>query len=325
MNLTAASDDTGVERAIRAYARMGSRKPPTRASSTGTTSRVDDHQERIRTAVDLMAPNSRAAAASDLECWLGWCERKAVAPLTPNPRHVLRYLRHLRAKGMRSTTLRRRVASLARAYRILLKGYDHLPTDAASVRDILLAWEMEDQHSDSSRVEPEPSPDPDELLAACGSDLAGMRDQAVVVLHMRLNLKHSEATSACVEDLAILPDGSAKLTLPVAAAVRLRIDAVSIAQGDATRLQQWIVVAGLTEGPILRRIVLDKRRQATREAANARRAEVARRFGTPYVALDDEQDTERAGPMALTRQGLNLILEKLRDRMAQRRRNGTAR
>lgn len=321
MKRTATSDDAGIERAIQAYGRMGSRKPPTHTTSAGVTARIENHQERIRTAVDLMAPNSRAAAASDLECWLNWCESEAVTPLTPHPRHVLRHLRHLRAQGMRSTTLKRRVASLARAYKILMKGYDHLPTDAASVRDLLLSWQMEDQHGDATKVESETPPDPDELLAACGEDLTGLRDQAAVILHLRFDLKHSEATSACVEDLAVLPDGSAKLTLPVAAAVRLRMDTVGIDQHDATMLQQWIMAAGLTEGPILRRIILDKRRQATREAADARRAEVARRFGTPYVALDDEQNTERAGSTALTRQGLNLVLHKLKTRVVQRARD----
>jgi hypothetical protein len=317
MKRTATSDDAGIERAIRAYGRMGSRKPPTHTTSAGVTARIENHQERIRTAVDLMGPNSRAAAASDLECWLDWCEREAVTPLTPHPRHILRHLRHLRAQGMRSTTLKRRVASLARAYKILVKGYDHLPTDAASVRDLLLAWQMEDQHGNASKVEPETTHDPNELLAACGGDLAGLRDQAAVILHLRLDLKHSEATSACIENLADLPDGSAKLTLPEAAAVRMRIDAVVIDPDDANRLKQWIMTAGLADGPILRRIVVDKRRQSKREAANARRADVARRFGTPYVALDDEQDTERAGSTALTRQGLNLVLHKLKDRLIQ--------
>ena len=63
-----------------------------------------------------MAEASKAALASDLACYLRWCEDICVAPLPAEPENLVRYIAMLEARGAKPATVARRVASLATAH-----------------------------------------------------------------------------------------------------------------------------------------------------------------------------------------------------------------
>jgi len=48
-----------------------------------------------------MAAASKAALASDLACYLRWCEDIQVAPLPAEPENLVRYITRLEARGSR--------------------------------------------------------------------------------------------------------------------------------------------------------------------------------------------------------------------------------
>lgn len=57
-----------------------------------------------------MAAASKAALASDLACYLRWCEDIRVAPLPAEPEDLVRYITMLETRGAKPATVARRVA-----------------------------------------------------------------------------------------------------------------------------------------------------------------------------------------------------------------------
>jgi hypothetical protein len=55
-----------------------------------------------------MAAASKAALASDLACYLRWCDDKRIAPLPAEPEDLVRYIAMLEARGAKPATVARR-------------------------------------------------------------------------------------------------------------------------------------------------------------------------------------------------------------------------
>ncbi|MEG8026218.1 hypothetical protein QP162_20940 [Sphingomonas aurantiaca] len=81
---------------------------------------------------------SKAALASDLACYLRWCEDIRVAPLPAEPENLVRYIAMLEARGAKPATVARRVASLATAHGLSgLQEKGHAPSSHVMVRAAL--------------------------------------------------------------------------------------------------------------------------------------------------------------------------------------------
>lgn len=189
-------------------------------------------------------------------------------------------------------TLARRLASIARVHRILGFGdSEALPTQAGMVRDTLkgirrkagvrqrqaaplrLGRAMPEPGAPSS-VEPEPGgqgdpgsqPAPglraepggltiESLLAACATDLVGLRDAALCSMAYDAGLRVSELVAATVADLRLVGDGSGRLTIP-----RSKTDQegegaiVWLSAETMDRLSAWLTASGIADGAVFRRI-----------------------------------------------------------------------
>ena len=85
-----------------------------------------------------MAAASKAALASDLACYLRWCEDTRIAPLPAEPETLVRYITMLEVRGAKPATVARRVASLATAHSLSgLQERGHAPTSHVMVRAAL--------------------------------------------------------------------------------------------------------------------------------------------------------------------------------------------
>ncbi|WP_245988095.1 hypothetical protein [Sphingobium fluviale] len=152
--------------------------------------------------VAAMAPATRSAITADLNCFLAWCKaRRPVATAVPaEPETLVHYL-HWLAKGSetrppaKSATLARRIASIARIHRILGFGdREPLPTQAGMVRDTLKAIRRKKRERQKQAAplrlgeamqEGQAPPEGvtvKALLAACGTDIIGLRDAALISL-----------------------------------------------------------------------------------------------------------------------------------------------
>ena len=239
----------------------------------------------IEAAVAAMAPATRGAIMADLKCFLHWCatRRPAERAVPARPEALVHYLRWLHADtamraGLQPATLARRLASIARVHRMLGFGArEPLPTQAGMVRDTLrgLAREKPRRQRQAAPLrlglamgEGQGMPEGvtiTALLAACGQDLAGLRDAALFSLAYDAGLRVSELVAAGVEDLARVADGSGRLSIARSKTDQLGEGALAwLSDETMARLAAWLRASGIAAGPVFRRInVLTARADAT--------------------------------------------------------------
>lgn len=241
----------------------------------------------IEAAAEAMAPATKAAIVADLKCYLRWCllQRPIATAVPAAPETLVLYLRWLARStetraAAKPATLARRLASIARVHRILGFGdSEALPTQAGMVRDTLkgirrkagvrqrqaaplrLGRAMPEPGAPSS-AEPEPDGEGEpggltieSLLAACSTDLVGLRDAALCSMAYDGGLRVSELVAATVADLRLMTDGSGRLTIPRSKTDQEGAGAIVWLSAETMdRLSAWLTASGIADGPVFRRI-----------------------------------------------------------------------
>ncbi|WP_371421250.1 tyrosine-type recombinase/integrase [Tardiphaga sp.] len=259
----------------------------------------------LETTLAAMADASKAAIAADLDCWRDWCSEEGRTPLPADPEDMVRYLNALDARGKKPATLARRIASLGAVHRMVGLAGDTAPTDAPIVRAALKAVRRRRgaRQRQAAPLRLGKALDPHlakgftlaALLDACGGDLQGLRDAALLSLGYDAGLRVSELSG--VEDLHIDPqeDGSATLFIPFSKTDQEQEGAWAWLSAETMRrVRAWEDASGIEEGPLFRRVGVDRRR--------ARQSE-------PEAAL--ARTTYTIGTAPLTRQGVNGIYRRV--------------
>ena len=259
----------------------------------------------LETALAAMADASKAAIASDLDCWCDWCGEEGRTPLPADPEDMVRYVNALDIRGKKPATLARRIASLGSVHRLMGLASPAAPTDAPMVRDALKAVRRRrgalQRQATPLRLGKALDPHAAKgftltaMLDACGGDLQGLRDAALLSLGYDAGLRVSELT--VVEGLHIDPqeDGSATLFIPFSKTDQEQEGAWAWLSAETMRrVGAWLEASGIKEGPLFRRVGVDRRR--------AREAE-------PETAL--ARTTYSIGTAPLTRQGVNGIYRRV--------------
>jgi len=282
----------------------------------------------VETALEAMADATKAAIAADLDCFIGWCVVEKRPPFPADPEDLVRYLRHLEAEGRKPATLSRRMATLASAHRLVGIGEkDGMPTDHPMVRNALRA-----NRRRQGAVQRQAAPlryggaldahgevkgfTISALLGACGNDPQGLRDAALVSLGYDAGLRVSELTAADVDHLEPQADGSGLLAIP-----RSKTDQEGsgswawLSAETMRRVQAWLVQSGIENGPLFRRVGIDRRRarpavppQAYHVIPGNTRRWQERLRGAPAMQA---QVTYTIGETSLTRQGVCAIYRRI--------------
>lgn len=269
----------------------------------------------LETALEAMAPASMLAAAADLDCWLDWCAAERRRPLPADPEDLVRYLRALEADGKKPATLARRIASIATTHRLLGLKEDDLPTSAAMVRNALRANR---RRRGAAQRQAAPLRFGGELgatggftiaamLEACGADPQGLRDAALLSVGYDAGLRVSELTAVVVDDVRPQPDGSGLLFLPRSKTDQEQLGAWAWLSPDTMRrIASWRGDADITDGPLFRRVGVDRRRAKAKAAADARWSD-----GSVGESEAEELVTYTIGDRPLTRQGVTGIYRRI--------------
>lgn len=267
----------------------------------------------VETALEAMAPASKLAVAADLDCWLDWCAGERRAPCPADPEDLVRYLRALEADGRKPATLSRRIASLATVHRLLGIGGEALPTSAPMVRNALRGNR---RRKGAGQRQAAPLRfggglgqtsgfTISALLAACSGDIQGMRDAALLSLGYDAGLRVSELTAVEVKDLRPQVDGTGLLHLPRSKTDQEGLGAWAWLSADTMRrVAAWRAEARIAEGVVFRRVGVDRRRQRSKELADARWGDEDAEGAALLV-------TYTVGDAPLTRQGVTGIYRRV--------------
>ena len=206
------------------------------------------------------AANTRRAYRAGVAAWCAWCARHALPCLPASAADVVAFLAAERQRGLAVNTIDLRRAAIR--YLHYLAGCA-VPTAEAVVGETLAGIRR-----DAAQRGEFPAKKLAaavgvlrEILAPIGDDLRGRRDRALLLVGFAGALRRSELAAIRLEHLEAAPRGL-RLTLPLSkgdrdgkgVTVALPLGTTELCPVRA--LRRWQDAAGLTDGPLFRRIWL---------------------------------------------------------------------
>ncbi|UZW58335.1 integrase (plasmid) [Sphingobium sp. JS3065] len=250
------------------------------ASQMRTENRIVINAELIAAYQAASSPHSIRALKSDLEAFDLWCRRTKRIALPATPEIVADYLDARAGQGSKPASLGRYKASIAKIHQLLdLKD----PTQAELVKLRLRAIRRE-KGTAQAQARPlrfkGPVKDVERdkprginvraLLEACGDDLPGLRDRALLSVAYDTGLRASELVTVRVEHILEALDPEARLL----AIHRSKGDqegegaTAYLSPRSVRAIAAWAKAAGIWEGPLFRRVQV--RRYKARPAVKGR-------------------------------------------------------
>ena len=204
---------------------------------------------------EALAPETLRAYAADWAHFCGWCSETGCAPLPAEPAAVAAYLASLAGLYSRSL-LERRLGAIGQQHR--LRGLDWSaghPAIRTTLRGIYR------RHGSRRRQAAAlTSTELRKLVAACGGDLAGLRDRALLLLGFAGALRRSELVGIDREHLRFTGEGL-RLTLPSSKTdqegkgTELGITRGKRAETCPIRaLEAWLAASACDYGPVFRKV-----------------------------------------------------------------------
>ncbi|WP_158932644.1 site-specific integrase [Acidisphaera sp. S103] len=232
----------------RQIARLDGVKPPTARAALAIAK-----SQAYQDAAD--APATLRAYATDLANFEAWCGRHGFTPMPATPEIVGAYLAAA-GEGYAMPTLRRRVAAIARACGVA--GHP-LDTKHPAIRETLRGIGRK-HGAPARRSAALTTAEMRKLSRACGTDLAGARDRALLLIGFAGALRRSELVGLDMEQTTWTGDGL-KLLIERSKTDKAGEGAeIAIPRGRSeetcpvTALQTWLTTAEITAGPLFRKV-----------------------------------------------------------------------
>ncbi|MGG5890526.1 tyrosine-type recombinase/integrase [Falsiroseomonas sp. HC035] len=204
---------------------------------------------------DALAPETLRAYATDWAHFTAWCQAAGCAPLPAEPAAVAAYLAAQASLYGRSA-LERRLAAVGHAHR--LRGLEWSaghPAIRTTLRGIFRTHGSRRRQAAALT-----SAELKKLVAACGGDLAGLRDRALLLLGFAGALRRSELVAVEREHLRFTEAGL-RLLIPTSKTdgegrgVELGITRGKRPETCPVRaLEAWLEISDCRYGPVFRKI-----------------------------------------------------------------------
>jgi integrase len=204
---------------------------------------------------DALAPETKRAYAADWAHFTTWCRAAGCAPLPAEPAAVAAYLASMAPLYSRSA-LERRLAAIGHAHRLanLAWSAGH-PAIRTTLRGIHRTHRRRSRQAAALT-----SVELRKLVAGCGTDLAGTRDRALLLLGFAGALRRSELVAVDREHLRFT-DVGLRLLIPSSKTdaegkgVELGISRGKRRETCPVRaLEAWLDASGCRFGPVFRKI-----------------------------------------------------------------------
>ncbi len=155
------------------------------------------------------APNTIRAYKADMSEFSRFCAESSTCPLPAAPVDIAKFLLTTMSNGIKSATIRRKVASISAVHR--LSNFDD-PTKHPEVK--LCVRKINRQlGSRFDQAYPVTRAVLDRLLAVCGDDLRGLRNNALLLLAYDSMRRRAELVSLRVEDIQMSDEGKSSILL----------------------------------------------------------------------------------------------------------------
>jgi integrase len=202
-----------------------------------------------------LAPETKRAYAADWQHFSEWCRGAGCAPLPAEPAAVAAYLAALAPLYGRAA-LGRRLAAIGHAHRLANHDWSagH-PAIRATLRGIHRTHRRRGRRAAALT-----SAELKELVAACGGDLAGLRDRALLLLGFAGALRRSELVAVDREHIRFTAEGLRLLlpsskTDPEGKGAELGISRGKRRETCPVRaLEDWLDASGCKFGPVFRKV-----------------------------------------------------------------------
>ncbi len=211
-------------------------------------------------------PNTLRALRNDFETFDLWCRRSRLSALPAEPSSVATYLNHRADDGAKTASLARYVASIAKIHRLLDLND---PTKNETVRLTLYGLRRKNGSAQTQAKALRFKGDVKnvlrdktrgisikQLLEACGDDLIGLRNRALLSVAYDTGLRRSELVAVQVEDIIAALDADARL-LNIS---RTKGDQVGegatayLSPRSVKATKAWQEAAAIKIGPLFRRV-----------------------------------------------------------------------
>jgi integrase len=203
------------------------------------------------------AENTRIAYRAAVRAWCAWCEHRGLTPLPASGADVATFLAAERRRGLSPNTIDLRRAAIRYLHRAA--------GCAVPTGDVCVAETVAGIRRDAARKGEAPEKKAAatasiirQMLAKIPDDLRGLRDKALILVAFAGALRRSELVAIRVERLEQTERGL-RLTIPQSKGSQAAAVIVPLPYGETElcpvrALARWREAAGITSGPVFRRI-----------------------------------------------------------------------
>jgi site-specific recombinase XerD len=197
------------------------------------------------------APNTIRAYKADMTDFIRYCSENSICALPAAPVDIAKYLMTTMSNGIKSATIRRKVASISAVHRLTnFEDPTKHPEVKLCIRKInrQLGNRFDQAYPVTRNVLVK-------LLSVCGDDLRGLRNKALLLLAYDSMRRRAELVSLRVEDIQMSDAGKCSILLR-----KSKTDQTSsghwihLSLETTTVLNNWLKAANINDGFILRGI-----------------------------------------------------------------------
>jgi site-specific recombinase XerD len=195
------------------------------------------------------SPNTLRAYKADMMEFIAYCDKTGDCALPAEAKTVADFLMQTLPQGIKSSTIRRKVSSISAIHRL---SFLNDPTKHSEVR-ITQRKIYRQLGTRSNQAYPITRVLLDRLLAACGDNLHGLRDRALLLVAYDSMRRRSELISLRVEDIEWLSSEGASVLLRKSKTDQHGSGKWIHLTCEATQaIQNWLSTSKINEGLIFR-------------------------------------------------------------------------
>ena len=199
---------------------------------------------------DAYAEGTLRAYRADIQAFVSWCESNKQRPFPASPKIIADFITY-ESKRLASSTIKRRLAAIGKIHRLLRVENPVVDEDVKLAMRRVLRRKQSRPHQALGLT----TLLRNRLLEACPDTLSGKRNKAIIAVGYDILARRSELTALCYEDISISESKTVKIIIRRSKNDPFGNGRVAyLSNPTINQLNDWMLAAGINEGPIFRAI-----------------------------------------------------------------------